>query len=275
MRTIVVPTDFSSIASNAAYYGAEMAANIDASLTLIHICEIPVVYADVPVALPGPIELAQEAEIRIAQMKNELLQNIATPLKIYTEIKVGTITGQLKQFCEKINPYAVIMGNHGQGEIQSFLFGSNTIWAMKHLSWPLIVVPANARFKSIRTVGLACDFKKSIDAPPIEEIRRIIKDFKADLHVLYINTQESHDQYDAVVIEGSGQLQEILNDLHPHYHFIDYPDIEEGISEYAEKYCLDLLIVIPRKHDLLDRLFHHSHTKELALHTRMPLMSVH
>ena len=275
MRTIVVPTDFSSIALNAANYGAELAANINATLILLHICELPVAYSDVPVILPGSAELTQEAELRIAHLKNELLLKTVKPMRIETEVKVGTVTGQLKQFSDSIKPYAIVMGTHGHGEIESFLFGSNTVWAMKHLSSPLIIVPANAKYKSIRTVGLACDFKRSIASTPIDEIRTIVMDFKADLHVLYINTEEAKDQYDAIVIEGSGQLQEMLNDLHPHYHFIDYPDIEEGISEYAEKYCLDLLIVVPRKHDLLGRLFHRSHTRQLALHTRMPLMSVH
>ena len=73
-------------------------------------------------------------------------------------------------------------------EFENFLFGSNTVWAMKHLSSPLIIVPANAKYKSIRTVGLACDFKRSIASTPIDEIRTIVMDFKADLHVLYINT---------------------------------------------------------------------------------------
>lgn len=275
MRTIVVPTDFSSMASNAAHYGAQLAANIDASLTLLHICEVPVVYADVPVAVPGPVELTEEAVAKLEQMKKQLLQEVVMPVKIYTEVRVGTVASQLKQFCDHVQPYAVVMGNHGQGEIESFLFGSNTVWAMKHLSWPLIVVPANAKYKTIKSVGLACDFKKAITATPVEAIRSIVQNFGADLHVLYINTEESKDQYDALVIEGSGKLNEMLNDLNPHYHFIDYPDIEEGLSEYAEKYYIDLLIVVPRKHDLLGRLFHPSHTKHMALHTKMPLMSVH
>jgi nucleotide-binding universal stress UspA family protein len=256
MRTIVVPTDFSSIASNAAHYGAELAININASLTLLHICELPVAYSEVPMSLPGPTELVEEAEIKMEELKNEVIKHSVWPIKINIEIKVGSIEKQLTDFCARVRPYAVVMGNLGQGEIESLLFGSNTVWAMRHLPCPVIVVPANTKFKTIRSVGLACDFKKVVATTPVKEIRTIVKDFHANLHVLYINTDEDKDQYDAVVIEGSGQLQEMLHDLHPHYHFIDYPDIDEGISEFSKKYYLDLLIVVPRKHDLLSRLFH-------------------
>ena len=275
MKTIVVPTDFSSVSKNAALYGAELAANIHASLALLHVCQLPVVYSEVPVPVPGPGESTEEAEAKIMELKNHLLEKTGNQVKIYTDVRVGSIISELKSYCEKINPYAVVMGSHGAGAWERFLFGSNTLWSMKHLSWPLMVVPANAKFKTIKTIGLACDFKRVIDTAPVKEIRKIVEDLKADLHVLYINTEQKEEVYDAAIIEESSQLQEMLGDLNPHYHFIDHPDIDDGISEYAIKYGLDLLVVVPKKHDILDRLFHKSHTKQLAIHTQMPLMAVH
>lgn len=275
MKTIVVPTDFSPVATNAAYYGAELAASINASLTLLHICELPVAYGEIPVPLPELVEINDVSQTKMEQLKQDLQQKKGEHLKIYTDIRVGSIQTELKSYCERINPYAVVMGSHGASAIERLLFGSNTIWAMKHLSSPLVVVPSEAKYKAIHTIGLACDFKRVIDAAPIKEIRKFVNDLHADLHVLYINTEETKDHYDAVIIEGSGMLQEMLGDLDPHYHFVDHPQIEEGLTEYAERYCLDMLIVVPKRHNLIDRIMHRSHTKQLALHTHMPLMAVH
>jgi nucleotide-binding universal stress UspA family protein len=51
--------------------------------------------------------------------------------------------------------------------------------------------------------------------------------------------------------------------------------VEEGISEFAEKNNLDLVILFPKKHSLLESLFEKSHTRDLIHQTRIPLMCVH
>lgn len=59
------------------------------------------------------------------------------------------------------------------------------------------------------------------------------------------------------------------------YHFLNNKDVEEGLTGFAEKNNLDLLIIVPKKHNIFDKLFHKSHTKKLMLETHVPVMSVH
>jgi nucleotide-binding universal stress UspA family protein len=70
-------------------------------------------------------------------------------------------------------------------------------------------------------------------------------------------------------------LQELLAELNPVYDSLVNADINDGLVEFAEKNNIDLLVVVPKKHNLIDKLFHKSHTKHLLLHTHVPLMSVH
>ena len=70
-------------------------------------------------------------------------------------------------------------------------------------------------------------------------------------------------------------LREILADVHPVYHFMSNIKIDEGLSEYAEKNKLDLLIVIPKKHEFVEKLIHKSHAKQLLVHTHIPVLSIH
>ena len=42
MRTIVAPTDFSSVSINALNYAADLAAAIEADLILLHVVQIPI-----------------------------------------------------------------------------------------------------------------------------------------------------------------------------------------------------------------------------------------
>ena len=66
-----------------------------------------------------------------------------------------------------------------------------------------------------------------------------------------------------------------MEELRPIYHFIKDDDVEKGLNEFAENNKLDLLIVVPKKHSLLGKIFQPSHTKQLVLHTHIPVMAIH
>src|SRR5664279_2466838 len=107
---------------------------------------------------------------------------------------------------------------------------------MKHLAWPLITVPPEASFSSIKKIGLACDFDNVIDTTPLEEIKMLLYDFKAELNVLNTGKEKV---FDPNLVFESGLLQEMLVDLKPNYHFITCENIDEGIMDFAEKNNID------------------------------------
>jgi hypothetical protein len=166
------------------------------------------------------------------------------------------------------------MGAQGAGALERLLWGSNTLSAMKKLSRPLIIVPPDAKFTSIKKIGFACDLKHVAETAPVEEIEDLVKRFGAELHVVHVNT-EGGQVYGPEIIDESTLLHEMLDELHPVYHFLNDVNIEVGLSEYAERNKLDLLIVVPKRHSVIDKLFHKSHSKQLVLHTNVPVMSVH
>ena len=49
----------------------------------------------------------------------------------------------------------------------------------------------------------------------------------------------------------------------------------EGLSNYALMHSIEMLIAVPRKHNLVQKLFVGSHTKNLAFHSKVPVMVVH
>jgi nucleotide-binding universal stress UspA family protein len=274
MKPIVAPTDFSPVSLNAVNYAADMACTLDTNLVLLHVCRLPVAYTEIPVTPDTITTLMSEGQERLTRLKEDIELRIRDRINITCEVRAGMVVTEIENFAASISPYAVVMGPHGAGTFERFFLGSNTISAMKNLTWPLIVVPPEARFKMIRKIGLACDLKKVVETAPIEELKSLVRSFQAELHVIHVNSQEER-AYTPEIIEESGLLQEMLNDLRPVYDFLNNVDIDQGLSDYAEKNRLDLLIVIPKKHGLFDKFFHKSHAKQLILHTHVPVMSVH
>jgi nucleotide-binding universal stress UspA family protein len=66
-----------------------------------------------------------------------------------------------------------------------------------------------------------------------------------------------------------------MKDLNPQYHFIADENIDLGIMKFIEQNEIDMLIVLPKRHKLLDKLFHKSHTKQMVLHAHVPVMALH
>jgi len=273
MKTIVVPTDFSAISNNAMYYAAGMAKETGASILLFHAYQVPVSMTDVPIVLVSVEELQKNAENKMADAKKSLEQKTGDGLKIYTETKLGDAIDELEDLCQKIKPFAVVMGTKGATGLERVLFGSTTLTAIKHLTWPVIVVPPNKQYSTIKKAGFACDFREVVKTTPIKPIKDFVKEFNAEFHVLNVDFHNKHFKPDTP--EQSLLLDTEVEELKPKYDFIESEKIEEGINKFADDNDLDIVITIPKKHKLLEGLFKKSHTRELVFHSHVPIMCVH
>lgn len=271
MKTIVVATDFSAAAANAANYAADMALAIKADVVLLHTWQLPVIFTEVPVS--ADIERWQrEAEANMSDVKTALFKRTNGYVKIDAQIIEGDFFQQLKTLCENVQPYAVVMGSQGTTAAERMLLGGHTVKAMIDLPWPLIAVPPGVGFYTIKKIALACDCNAVTNTVPVDEIRKMVMDFRAELHVL--NTGK-RDVYDTETVYESGILKQMLKGMQPTFHFITDEDTDEGIMNFVQQNNVDLLLVLPKRHTLLNKLVHKSHTKQLVLHSHVPVMALH
>ena len=271
MKKVILATDFSPAALNATNYAADMAIAIDAELLLLHVYYVFVSYTEVP-PLVDPVLLKENAESEMNELRKNLIHKYGSKLKIKTKVHMGTLLNVLQSVCDETKPYAVVMGSQGATAAEYKIFGSHSVQVMKNLKWPVITVPQGTKFGNMKKIGLACDFENGIDNTPVDEIKNLVNDFNAELHVL--NTDKTKNYHPEIAFE-SGLLMELLKPLQHEYHFIKTENIDEGIINFCEMNNIDLLIVMPKRHYLLDKLIHRSHTKQLVLHSHVPVMALH
>ena len=274
MKTIIVPTDFSPVAINAMHYALNMAQTIDAGIVLLHVYQMPISYnnSDIPLPLMDIGELEKINEDRLQELKEVAERNSAGKVNISAEVRLGDLTDELETICAATEPFAIVMGTRGAGFVERLLVGSSALSVIRHSTRPVLIVPPGAIFKGIQKIGFACDFKKVVETTPADYIKEWVKTFGATMSVL--NVDDKKNTATGNTEEQSALLHTLLEETHPQYFFIDNPDVEKGIHEFAENNNLDLLIVIPRKHRLLDSLFQKSHTKELAFHSHIPILAI-
>ena len=273
MKTIIIPTDFSPAATSAMNYAVDMAKEIGASVLLLHVYNVPIGAGDVPVLVVSTESIANDAESRVASLKEKIEHITSGDVKVYTETRLGDVVEELETLCSKIKPFAVVMGSHGATGLERIVFGSTTLSVVKHLTSPVIVVPTGTEYGTgIRKIGFACDFRDVVETCPAKEINNFVTTFNGELHVLNVDSSKQHLKPDT---EQTAFLETMLAEVKPVYHFIEHDDIEDGINSFAETNNLDLVIIIPKKHKRLQELFNPGSTKQMVRHSHIPLMCIH
>lgn len=271
MKTILVATDFSPAAANATHYAVDMAKAIGGRVFLLYVYQLPIVYMEVPLGMTES-DLQEGAEQAMKELKLSLKEKYGEDLIINTEVRKGLFFSELKAISASIKPYAVVMGSQGSTATERLLFGGHTVNAVKNLPWPTVTVPPGASFKPIRKIALACDFEKVYHSIPIDEIKLLLSDFNATLHILNTGSKGS---FSPEIVDEAGVLEKLLAPVKPYYHFITSDHTDEAIIAYVEKNEVDLLLALPKRHGLLDSVLHKSHTRELVLHCKVPVMALH
>lgn len=278
METILLPTDFSSTAKNAAMYALKLAAQLGVKkIVLYHSYEIPV---SIDPLTPGvqmlDIESSRENSAHSLENFKVQINAFATDITIETINEYGALADGLDDVCAKTNAGLVVLGITGGSLIEEKLIGSNALSVAKHTRVPVIIVPAKTQFTRISSVMLTSDFDKADTTIPVTAVRKILEETKAKLYVFHM--EETDDEYGVTypsnVIGESYALYSILQDLNPEYHFSKNKHFVEGVNEFVLEKEIDLVINIPKKHGFFESLFKESHTKMLAFHSTVPVMVI-
>lgn len=273
MKTIIIATDFSDVAENAAYYGAEMAKDIEAELILFHTYHMPVSPADLPLQSVNVVELKQNAEKSMNELEEKIKRITGDTVKITKESILGYMPEDLEVYCKSTQPFMIIMGAKGVTDLEHLFFGSTTLSTIRHLTWPVIAVPQTQKYYSIKKIGFACDFTEAVETTPADRIKELVKTFNAELHVLKIAPK--HHKLTTLTSHETVLLHAMLEEIKPAYHYIENDDVEAGVHQFAEQNGLDIVIVIPKKHSLIGSFFHKSNTKKFLTKSQIPVICMH
>ena len=269
MKAVLAPTDFSDVSVNAVKYAAGLAMSLDAELVLMHVNEYVFAYSDAGVV---DFVMEEHSDDKLAALEKQLLTHTEGKLRIKKYISSGQFQDELRSFCKTTQPFAIVMGTHDElNGFDRLLMESQSVFASKSLDYPVIIVPRNATWHSISSVGFACDLK-NIYHIPAERIKDIQETFRAALHIVHISKNKQQEDKDAV---QALLLQPSLMTNNTELHVIEHDDVEAGIEVFAKDFHIDLIILLAKDYGLIGNIFHKSQSKKMIMHPKMPLMILH
>jgi nucleotide-binding universal stress UspA family protein len=189
MKIIIVPIDFSANSLNAAYYACDIALAVSADILLVHIVSLPVSILEIPLPTNTFDTMAKDANEEVTKLKDELILHFDNNNKINISVKVtiGNLLEEIEVIATQTDTFAIVMGTQGAGAAEWLKFGSNTLAAVSRLSYTIITVPLQAKFKKIAKIGLACDLKEVTETIPVNSIGSLLTLFNCELDILYVS----------------------------------------------------------------------------------------
>lgn len=272
MKKIIVPTDFSEAAHNAARYAVAIAAQIQASVTLMHALPLPLPVSEIPVP-PDSFEIIKaEAGKKLQQLCATLKEgHEKTAIDYYSTN--SSFIDELKAINEQTDVYAVVMGTTGVSGTGAFFLGSYSITALKNLKHPLIVVPPAYRYQPIKKAALACDMEDVTATIPLRNVRDLLKSYDASVDIIYVS--DHGEGISIETIRESNFVKMLLPDNKPSVHMLAGYDIRMELENYVAQNNIDLLIMSRKDRGALEQLFHTSLTKKMIMHPTVPMLLLH
>jgi nucleotide-binding universal stress UspA family protein len=274
MKTILVPIDFSHTSNNAVDYAAKMALITNAKLILLNVYHIPAMPAEVPVVIPDIESFERDSKENLQKINQRIFLSYGKAIEVEMMSKCGFAAEEISSYADAIKPDLIIMGISGTNRVTERVFGSVATSVVEHCNYPVLLVGEGIEFKVPRKIALACDYNESENAKVIGPLIKLSKFFKSHICVINIEKELEPAGPAGEIVWDFIQLKDSLSGVDHSFHFVGSDNVIKGINEFVSLSNIDMVVMMPKKHGVLSKLFKEPTTKKLAFHSRAPLFTL-
>ncbi|MFD0941531.1 universal stress protein [Pedobacter boryungensis] len=281
MKNILVATDFSAPAENAAHYAIGLAKKLKADVILCNAFKVP---ADAPMAAQVAWPLVEEADMELESNGNlnELVKKLEKTNceaidsycpKLLFESEKGKVCEVVSEIVKLKKIELVVMGMAGAGQLVQWALGSNSKQMIDDADFPVLYVPFSAKFLDIKRIAFTTDLS-SEDLEPLQFLCIMAKEMDAEIVVYNITNFEMQKTAEE---EGLNKqfLKNVVSKLDYkkiRYENIWHSDMNEGFRWIRNNKEIDMIAMVHRQHSLVDKLVNGSYAHKLSRYTKIPLL---
>ncbi|RLD62064.1 MAG: hypothetical protein DRJ01_06810 [Bacteroidetes bacterium] len=284
---ILVPIDFSECSDNACQYALKFASEYQAEIKLFYSYVIPtysnpgsmfdfVGFDDVSNELIEANKQHEEEKIinfhsKIkAQIKRKNIKNVT--LSNY-QLSSGIAEDEIISYSLVYNPDVIIMGIKGESGLFENLFGSVTQSVIDHAEFPVIAVPLEAKYKTIKNIVYAIRFDDA-DFIAIDKLMTFKGSLNPKIFFVYVcfGAKFRLDYRNMLTIRNYVKK---YKDTQMAFDIVESENVLAGFDEYMQKNRIDIISIAKQKRNFFTKLLTPSFTKKMLLHTEIPLLVFH
>lgn len=265
MKNIILATDFSENARNAIVYAINLLGDKDVEYTLVNSFWEPQMNKDVLITIRDILEKRSEEGL---QKEIEFIQEKFPDktINVGTQSIHGRLSDVVNDLAKKKRYDYVIVGT--KGKTGSWYIGSVAKQLVQKSCVPIIVIPENAKYKSISKIVYATDLVED-ESFLINQLISFAEIHEAHITVLHVDRDTSNSEWSIDelkrIVDKSSYKRVMFEELIS-------KNTEDAILNYTEENEIDLLAMTTYTTLLLKKLFHRSLTKQILLNSDIPML---
>ena len=273
MKTILVPTDFSSEADNALASAHSLASKIDAEIILLNIIEDPYIDSIKTIGESHYDPMEQVFVIKLIEKTKEKLQaiidnEIYSDISITYKLEIGNAYNLITKHIASNKVDLIVMGTKGAHGLMELLVGSLTDKVVRYAKCPVITVKKCRDISNVQNIVFATALRDD-EAEVVESLKAFQEIFGAKLHMLkaYDSNWINPSEMEALMkkyIEKFGIENYTINVDHD-------SDQSHAIMKFAQSIDADMIAMGAHdRHGLLHLLAGHV-SKDVVNHAHRPI----
>ncbi|HZY39609.1 MAG TPA: universal stress protein [Mucilaginibacter sp.] len=279
MKNILVLTDFSKNAGDAAEFALKLGSKLQANLLLFntYVTNAAVPFVGEPWEAEDLIWGEDDSNDNLnktaMQLKSVAAQFAEADYKpaIYCDNGEGKLGTIISDIIHRQKIELVVTGARSSNPDDDNLFGSDLSSVIQKATRPIIVVPSKLDPDGLKKVVFATAFDKA-DMKAIHYLVKLGEVLKFELDIIHI---AQPDQAGKTRTKKERALEEQVTRLnYPKviYHEVKGDDVAENILRIYDDSKGDVLALMHHQNSLIARLFHQSVTKKLLDNQELPLL---
>ncbi len=274
MLVVLLPTDFSENARNAAYFASQLFKYRRVRFVLVHAAE-----ARLPVQPGSPeaggLPLREEAfrsglQDALNVEWGALQEKLYNPRHTYEQkLLHASLQEGLNPLVRELEADIVVMGTQGQQARAERSFGSRTLRAFKSLDCPVLAIPDGFSYQAPRRMVFATDFRVPYKRRELKLLCEMAGSYRSHLQLLYVSDSGSLDQ---VQKDNKRFLEDALHKAQIEFSAVPGTERAETIMEFVEREAAQLLVMVNTGHGLVNRFLEQFTLDRLGMQVRIPFL---
>lgn len=275
MNRILVPYDFSQVATHALNFASDIAQKVSGSkVTVFNVIEQPgpETFKTMGMSNPDPMEnlfikkMIDTVEVKVKEL---MADPTYKSIDLNYKIVLGNPFKELAQEIDTEKIELVIMGTSGASGAEEFFVGSNAERMVRYAKCPVITLNGPASTDGINDIVMASNFHE-VPKGFVDKVKALQQVFGAKLRLVKINTPASftttrHDRKQMETFIADFKIENCT------YESYNYSNEEDGVIAYAEDIDADMIAIGTRQRRGIGHFLAGSIAEDVVNHAKRPV----
>ncbi|OAB80306.1 universal stress protein [Cochleicola gelatinilyticus] len=258
MKNILVPVGSSENSASNLQYAIDLAQEVDANVYVVSVFQE---FSRAGTGSKLNTVLKEESENRLdyvlSKVDNKGVTVVAHPIK-------GGVVDGIERFNKHISINLMVLSPRSNSIREEVYLGNMSGKLLKATNIPILIVPEGEKFSQPKTMLMAFkngSFEKKRTLAPV---RKFIKHFGTEIHLLHVETPESTDTMLSV--------SEYVDKIKTSYTKTENATTFQAVLEHYQGINPDMLCVVRRKRGFFKKLWEKNVVLKKEFHTTKPLL---